>query len=65
MQVVINGEKTELASGISVRDLVEQLGIQGKVAIEVNREIVPRSRFDSHELKEGDRIEVVHAIGGG
>lgn len=65
MQVIINGEQTELASGTSVRELVEQLGIQGKVAIEVNREIVPRSRFDSHDLKEGDRIEIVRAIGGG
>lgn len=65
MQVFINGEQTELAPGTTVGMLIEQLEIQGKVAIEINQAIVPRSCFDRHHLKDGDRIEIVRAIGGG
>lgn len=65
MQVVINGEQTILEGAISVDDLIRLLEIQGKIAVEINGEIVPRSRFGVHGLNEGDRIEIVRAIGGG
>jgi len=65
MQVTINGTETELPHGITVQDLIEQFDIRNKVAIEINEEIVPRSRFESRVLEDGDRIEIVRAIGGG
>jgi len=65
MQVVINGEQTTLEGAASVDDLIRLLDIQGKIAVEINGEIVPRSRFAVRGLNEGDRIEIVRAIGGG
>ncbi len=66
MEVIINGETQELPETISASELINQLGLSTKrLAVEVNLEIVPRSQFDSHRFKPGDRIEIVHAIGGG
>jgi sulfur carrier protein len=66
MEVIINGESQELPEAISASELIDQLGLSTKrLAVEVNLEIVPRSQFDSHRFKPGDRIEIVHAIGGG
>jgi len=65
MRVLINGETTALENVSSVDDLLRRLEIQGKIAVEINGEIVPRSRFGTHPLQEGDRIEIVRAIGGG
>ncbi len=51
---------------MTVSRLLQEAGYAGRrVAVEVNREIVPRSRHDAHELSEGDRVEIVQAIGGG
>lgn len=65
MQILLNGETYELPSGATVADLIEELHIQGRLAVEINEQIVPRSRFPAHELHEHDRVEVVRAIGGG
>ena len=66
MDVVVNGREVALADGSSVRDLLVALGRgEGRVAVEVNQEIVPRSRHADHVLKPGDRIELVQAMGGG
>jgi sulfur carrier protein len=66
MQVTVNGEKQELEATVSVADLVVKLGLTGRrIAVEVNGEIVPRSLHAGHKLNAGDRVEVVHAIGGG
>jgi sulfur carrier protein len=66
MEVVINGKTEQLPDGISAAQLIEQLGLANeRLAMEVNREIVPRSRFDSHCFNPGDQIEIVRAIGGG
>lgn len=66
MELMINGENRSLADGASVADLVEELGLTGqRLAVEVNQEIVPRSAHPGHELGPGDRVEIVHAIGGG
>jgi sulfur carrier protein len=65
MQVLINGETTTLENVASVDDLLRHLDIQGKIAVEINGEIVPRSRFGTHPLADGDRVEIVRAIGGG
>lgn len=66
MELTVNGENRSLADGASVADLVEELGLTGqRLAVEVNQEIVPRSAHPGHELEPGDRVEIVHAIGGG
>lgn len=66
MKVLVNGQPHECATDATVAALLEQTGHgQRRVAVEVNREIVPRSRHQDHALREGDRIEIVHAIGGG
>ncbi len=66
MELVINGKTEQLPDNISASQLIEHLGLANeRLAIEVNREIVPRSTFDSHRLQPGDQIEIVRAIGGG
>lgn len=66
MQITVNGEIRELPEGSSVADLLQALGMtERRVAVEVNREIIPRSLHPRHPLQAGDRIELVQAIGGG
>jgi sulfur carrier protein len=66
MNVVINGETRKLPEGSTLRDVIDLLQLHGRrLAVEINSEIVPRSLHAGHRLNEGDRIEIVHAIGGG
>ena len=66
MQIQLNGEPRELASATSILQLLEQLDLVGRrVAVELNLDIVPRSAHATTILQPGDRVEVVHAIGGG
>ncbi len=66
MHIQLNGEPFELPDGASVADLLVRLDAVGKrVAVELNLDIVPRSQHVSTVLRDGDRLEVVHAIGGG
>jgi sulfur carrier protein len=66
MKVVLNGEPREIAAGSSIRVLLDAADYgQRRVAVEVNRSIVPRSRHAEHVLQDGDRIEIVQAMGGG
>ncbi len=66
MKVILNGKPHTCADGCSVAQLLESAGhAQRRVAVEVNRRIVPRSEHARHLLHEDDRIEIVHAIGGG
>jgi sulfur carrier protein len=66
MEIIVNGESRQIAEPYSVAQLVEEMGLAGRrLAVEVNLEIVPRSRHASHRLQAGDRVEIVHAIGGG
>ncbi len=66
MQIQLNGEAYSLEGAPSVAELVERLGLTGKrLAVELNLDIVPRSQFAETRLQDGDRIEIVHAIGGG
>ena len=65
MNLTINGE-TRAVSAETLSGLVEQLGMKpDRVAIELNREIVPRLRWAETRLNEGDRLEIVHFVGGG
>lgn len=66
MKIHVNGDLLELAENTSIQELLTQLEMtQGRVAVEVNADIVPRSLHPQHLLNEGDRVEIVHAIGGG
>jgi sulfur carrier protein len=66
MKVLLNGEAREIAEGLSLRALLEASPYaQRRIAVEINREIVPRSRHAERVLREGDRIEIVQALGGG
>lgn len=66
MRLTLNGEQRELEAGTSLARLLELSGFsERRVAVEVNREIVPRSRHAACVLHEGDLVEIVHAIGGG
>jgi sulfur carrier protein len=65
MEIIVNGQPHRLA-GTTVADLLEQLDLAGRrIALEVNEAIVPRSQYSAHRLSAGDRVEIVHAIGGG
>jgi sulfur carrier protein len=65
IRVTVNGELRDLPGATSITDLILLLAIQGRYAVEHNGEIVPRSVHREHWLRDGDRVEVVAAIGGG
>jgi len=66
MRIQLNGDDRDVAAGTTIAALLEQAGYGGrKVAVEVNREVVPRGRHGEQALAEGDRVEIIHAIGGG
>ncbi len=65
MELIINGE-TKVVPVETLAALVAELGMkQDRVAIELNREIVPRDRWEQTRLRDGDRLEIVHFVGGG
>jgi thiamine biosynthesis protein ThiS len=66
MQVHINGEAREIPAGTTVAGLVASLGLEpARVAVELDREIVRRPDWSGRTLGEGDRVEIVHFVGGG
>jgi sulfur carrier protein len=66
IRLTINGAERRFAPPLTVRSLVGAMGMDGKrIAIERNGQIVPRSRYDETTLADGDRLEVVVAVGGG
>ena len=66
MTLTINGEERSFSGVSDLAALVLSLGLDPrKVAVEVNLEIVPRSLYGASALKDGDRVEIVHFIGGG
>ena len=68
MKLHINGEERSFdsQSALSLAVLLESLGMKpDRVAVELNRDIVPRDRWSDTTLNEGDRLEIVHFVGGG
>ena len=66
MQVTLNDEPRAFAAGATVADLVSALGLgPRRIAVEVNRAIVPRAAYGSTVLHDGDTVEVIHFVGGG
>ena len=66
LRLLVNGEPLDVPAGCTVEQLVQSLGLKrGRIAVAVNRDVVPRSRFGAHPLAAGDRIEILEAVGGG
>jgi sulfur carrier protein len=66
VQIEVNGESRQIEDGRSVADLLEDLELDGRlVVVEVNRQIVRRNEIEDVALRAGDRVEIVHFVGGG
>jgi sulfur carrier protein len=68
MRLYLNGEELEVPEGITISGLIKSLNIRVRevgFAVAVNEEVVPKSKYESHKLSEGDRVEIVHLVGGG
>lgn len=65
MQVLLNGDPHSIEQSCTIEYLIASLELEGKFAIEINRNIIPRSEYLSTQLHAGDNIEIVNAIGGG
>lgn len=66
MHITVNGDSLETPEGTTISDLLKMIGAaERRVAVERNGDIVPRSEHPTHALANGDRLEIVHAIGGG
>ena len=66
MKVLVNGDEKDFSSSISLTELITQLDLPApRIAVELNREVVRRSDWGSTMLKDDDRIEIVHFVGGG
>ena len=64
--ITLNGEPREVNEGITAAELVAELALTDRrIAMEVNEELLPRSQFEAYRFDHGDRVEIVHAIGGG
>ena len=66
VQLTVNGERRAVPAECTLRGLLQLLDLEGRrIAVAVNRSVVPRSAFASHRLAAGDRIEILEAVGGG
>jgi thiamine biosynthesis protein ThiS len=66
MQIIVNGEAQASRDAVSVAELLAELSVTAaRVAVEVNEEIVPRDAYGTRRLTSGDRVEIVHFVGGG
>ncbi len=65
ISVTVNGDAHAVPAGLSVRALLAHLGVPASAAVERNLQLVPRARHGDTLLAEGDRLEVVHLVGGG
>jgi len=66
MQIVINGEPKTVSETLTAQQLLQELGIaEQRLALEINEEIVSRSNLSEYLIQPGDKVEIIHAIGGG
>ncbi len=66
MTITLNGEPYALEPGTSVAALVEALKMRpARVAVEINREVVPKARYGATEIRAGDQVEIINFVGGG
>jgi sulfur carrier protein len=66
MQVLINGEKTELPDGLTLSAVVRHLSLpERRMAVEVNKQVIRKQDWESFKIDTNDNIEIVHFVGGG
>ena len=66
MKLTVNGEEKRVSDGLTLSELVRELGLEkNPIAVELNRQVVPRDRHGATRLSEGDRLEIVTLVGGG
>lgn len=66
MKIIVNGAQKEVVDTYTVQNLLAEMEIIGqRLAVEVNEEIVSKSRHSEYSFTDGDKVEIVHAIGGG
>jgi thiamine biosynthesis protein ThiS len=66
MKLIINGQEQKFDAALSLASLLQRLGMkQDRVAVELNREIVRRELWAETQLSDGDKLEIVHFVGGG
>src|SRR5712691_4876161 len=66
IEITLNGEPNTLPQPLTIQELIERIGLDPrKVAVEVNREVVPKARHPDHRLQGGDAVEIVTLVGGG
>jgi sulfur carrier protein len=66
MQIYLNGIEKQIPDRLDMAGLIEILELKGqRIAVEINEELVPRSTFNGHIINEQDRVEIIHAVGGG
>ena len=66
MNVIINGNREDIPDGLTISDLVKSYNLApSRIAIELNLKILPKRSYDITEIKDGDKIEIVHFVGGG
>jgi sulfur carrier protein len=66
LKLTINGQERELDAVENLSALIDRLGMRlDRVAVELNRQLVPRERWDATPVSDGDRLEIVHFVGGG
>lgn len=66
MELHVNGQLRQVEPPVTLLALLREAGLnERRVAVEVNQEVIARSRHAGHMLSDGDRIEIIHAIGGG
>ena len=66
MELIINGNARQFSTPLTLSELIQQLGMKSdRVAVELNHEIAPRDQWATTSLSQGDRLEIVHFVGGG
>ena len=65
MRITLNGKPYDFDESHTVESLLEKLELKGRLAVEINQNIIPRSSFHTYVIQPDDKIEIVHAIGGG
>ncbi len=66
MIVIVNGKNLDITDNANAAELIKQLGYQDqRIALEVNESIIPKSKHDGFLLNDGDKIEIIKAVGGG
>jgi sulfur carrier protein len=66
MQIYLNGEEKQIPADLDMAGLIALLELTDqRIAVEVNEELVPRSAFSGHKISAEDRVEIIHAVGGG